>query len=282
MKKVFVYAVALCLFNSINAMEENKNKSQGLKDLPVELRHQIIVLNIKDNINQWNDIFNFDRNYLKAELDRLRLISGEFIVFRNEELKDLIKELKYKRFGFLQEVIKRQYEGLSKEELNQRLTDLLNNYRSKEDLEEAFRLIIAGANFDIKVHHGQRTALMLAVRDGHIAIVRLLIDKGADVNIKEDIDGFTALISAIYHGHCQTGIVKLLIKSGAHLDIKARNGRTALMIATILGYTDVVKLLIEADADINLHDDFDNTALSLAEDCGHIEIAALLKSKNLQ
>jgi len=56
--------------------------------------------------------------------------------------------------------------------------------------------------------HGQ-TALMLAVSHGRLDMVQLLIEAGADVNIRDE-DGSTALMCAAEHGHME--IVKHLIQ----------------------------------------------------------------------
>lgn len=57
------------------------------------------------------------------------------------------------------------------------------------------------------LQHGQ-TALMLAVSHGRLDMVRLLVESGADMNIQDE-DGSTALMCAAEHGH--TEIVKHLL-----------------------------------------------------------------------
>lgn len=60
---------------------------------------------------------------------------------------------------------------------------------------------------------------MLAAREGHPDIVRILVDKGADINIK-DKNGRTALMWAIENGHSdvvqvfkeKSGAGELLVK----------------------------------------------------------------------
>lgn len=49
---------------------------------------------------------------------------------------------------------------------------------------------------------------MLAVSHGRLDLVKMLLDAGAEVNIK-DVDGSTALMCASEHGHIDT--VKLLL-----------------------------------------------------------------------
>lgn len=52
---------------------------------------------------------------------------------------------------------------------------------------------------------------MLAVSHGRVAMVKLLLSCGADVNA-QDREGSTALMCASEHGH--THIVRLLLESG--------------------------------------------------------------------
>ena len=53
-----------------------------------------------------------------------------------------------------------------------------------------------------------QTALMLAVSHGDVNVVRMLLDAGAKVNMRDE-DGSTALMCASEHGHMD--IVKLLL-----------------------------------------------------------------------
>ena len=62
---------------------------------------------------------------------------------------------------------------------------------------------------------------------GHIDVMRILIDKGADVNAKNK-NGATALILAADKGNAE--IVSFLIDKGADVNAKDGNG-TALMLA---------------------------------------------------
>jgi ankyrin repeat protein len=64
--------------------------------------------------------------------------------------------------------------------------------------------------------HGQ-TALHLASRGGHVAIIRLLIGRGADVNVRSAA-GLMALHHAAENG--QDGAVWLLLESGADVNAK--------------------------------------------------------------
>ena len=112
-------------------------------------------------------------------------------------------------------------------------------------------------------------------------IVKLLIDKGADVNAKTD-DGMTALIVAAENG--QADVAKLLIDKGADINVKNPEtdslnnlGFTPLMYAAFWGRMDIVKLLLDKGADLNAKDFKGNTAEKLARQYDHYDIAAVLK-----
>ncbi|WP_339047073.1 ankyrin repeat domain-containing protein [Candidatus Mesenet endosymbiont of Phosphuga atrata] len=72
-----------------------------------------------------------------------------------------------------------------------------------------------------------RTALMLAVMECHIDVVRGLIKAGANMNLQNKYDE-TALIISVNQN--DTEITIELIKAGAEIDIKDRDGGTPLMV----------------------------------------------------
>ena len=88
--------------------------------------------------------------------------------------------------------------------------------------------------------------LSAAVRAGHIRIVALLLDRGADVNAKSR--GDTALHEALAYPE----IVALLLSRGAAVDSRDSLGRTALHHASYAGA--VARLLLEKGADVNARD----------------------------
>ena len=99
--------------------------------------------------------------------------------------------------------------------------------------------------------------------------IKDLIKSGADVNIKDDHFGYTALMLSY-----SAKTTQLLIEAGADINARDKNGETALMRASAKGVSDRVKLLINAGADVNAIDDaFGHTALMEASTAG---IAQLL------
>ena len=101
---------------------------------------------------------------------------------------------------------------------------------------EISRLLRLGADVNAKTKNSLWTALHWASRYGHTAVVRLLIQNGANVNAKT-FDDWTALHWASKYGHIET--VKLLAANGANVNAKNNRGKTALDIARDNGHTNI-------------------------------------------
>ncbi len=68
-----------------------------------------------------------------------------------------------------------------------------------------------------------------AALNGHAAVVEELLRRGASVSSK-DLDGYTPLHAAADGGCCQ--VIQVLAAKGADLNVAAKEGLTALAIAT--------------------------------------------------
>ena len=119
---------------------------------------------------------------------------------------------------------------------------------------------------------------MFGAVSSHASIVRILLNKGADVSIVGD-DGFTALHLAVQTGNL--AVSTLLVEAGADVNLQARNsnGGTALLMSAQKGHLEVMKMLIDAGADLRATTSKGSTTLHLAAEYGHTEvITALLKA----
>ena len=76
------------------------------------------------------------------------------------------------------------------------------------------------------------TAIILAAIGGHLAVVKLLIHLGADMNQQDRVSGWTALMQATFYGHQE--VVTALLRGGADPTVTAFNGCTALDLATLV------------------------------------------------
>jgi ankyrin repeat protein len=111
--------------------------------------------------------------------------------------------------------------------------------------------------------------------DPFVKTVKLLLDKGADINARNE-EGATLLIEAAGFG--RLAIVKMLIQKGADLEARSNNGGTALhaaacdcALATMPDTYDVVKLLLEKGAAINAKDNEGYTPLMIASGGGVVK-----------
>jgi ankyrin repeat protein len=86
---------------------------------------------------------------------------------------------------------------------------------------------------------------MFAASRGNVAIVQLLLDRGAGL-IKEGYDRHSLLAEAARYGH--TDVVKLLIDRGANVHAVGRDGLTPLAWAMCEHRNEVVRLLRAAGA----------------------------------
>ena len=120
------------------------------------------------------------------------------------------------------------------------------------------------------------TCLMTAAYNGHLAICRLLIDKGAQLEAK-DMHGCTPLHLAACQGHVK--IVRLLYDRGADFEARSNGGSRPLHWAACNGRISIVKELIEErNAEINARNDSGWTALRSARQRNKPNIASYLVS----
>lgn len=96
-----------------------------------------------------------------------------------------------------------------------------------------------------------RTAMWEAAWKNHELIVKLLVEKGAQVNFA-DYEGRTALHEACYYGHM--GVAEYLLEKGATIDVEDNYGQTPLFRAVQGGRHDIVSMLVDRGAKTNLVD----------------------------
>ena len=148
-------------------------------------------------------------------------------------------------------------------------------------------LLDKGANINAKDKSHDASALFYASHQGHDGIVRLLCERGADVNQANAL-GDTPLIAAARNGH--TTIVKLLCEQGVDpnagvsckgMKDKTRWVATAIEEAAFHGHTSVVELLVSKGVDIEARNTINNyTALLAAASQGHeLTVRCLLEAR---
>jgi len=159
---------------------------------------------------------------------------------------------------------------------------LLNTACNSNSLEIVKLLLAKGADVNLK-GHGDYTPLMYAAESAKkTELMELLIEKGADINPVAQ-DGVNALIKAIFGVLSDSGsidAVKLLIEKGMDvnyaIEAEDASGYNALMFAVRWGKIEVVEYLISEGADVNAKAD-EETSLSIAIEEGFTDIINLLK-----
>ena len=101
-------------------------------------------------------------------------------------------------------------------------------------------LLQAGADVNVRADDGLMP-LHLAALGGETEVAGLLVARGADVHARDDISGWTPLYWAAAHGHAS--VAELLLAKGTDLNAKDRQGRTPLDIAAKERHTELVALL---------------------------------------
>lgn len=122
----------------------------------------------------------------------------------------------------------------------------------------------------------RETLLIEAAGKGDVALVKDLIAKGTDVNIK-DREGNTPIMPAA--GWNRVEVIKALLSKGASINAKNRYSDTALMRASKYGHVEAVQALLAAGALINEKNNGNQSALMIAIKEQKPEVAKLLISK---
>ena len=115
--------------------------------------------------------------------------------------------------------------------------------------------------------------MILAAKRGHLEVVQLLLEAGADQNAAGK-NRATALLAAAQSGHSE--VVQLLLQAGADKNAATQGGETALMAASESDHLAVVQLLLEAGADRNAAVRYGATILMAAAEKGRLEVVQVL------
>lgn len=217
------------------------------------------------NKNFWNTVC--DDNFLKRRL--LSKYPGiENFKYADQSWKDFFLDATYHiakmqedfEFSYTKGNFRRQHELL---ERNKNVNKLLITASRKGELPLVIFALNNGANIHTGFNGTEEDALADASENGHLEVVKYLVESGADVNGDKTI----SLRNASKNGHLS--VVKYLIDKGA--DIHARYDES-LLYASFRGHLDVVKYLVEHGADVNA----DSRILLLPVKEGYYEVVKYL------
>jgi ankyrin repeat protein len=107
------------------------------------------------------------------------------------------------------------------------------------------------------------TELFHTCRTGDIETVRVLLERGADIEAR-DSDNWTPLHVACAWGHL--AVTRLLLDAGADMNVRDNDGHAPLNVACIFHNARIIRLLLERGVDVNIRDNWGKSPLDRAMD----------------
>ncbi|XP_067653717.1 ankyrin repeat, PH and SEC7 domain containing protein secG-like [Haliotis asinina] len=150
----------------------------------------------------------------------------------------------------------------------------------KGDLERVKQILAAGhVDINMRSTRFSRTPVMVAALRGQSDVVKLLMDRGANMSLVDKF-GNNVLHHACTGGDLET--VKLILSQNMmYINSRGNESRTPLMEAAFWGESDVVKLLVDRGANMSLVDKFGNNVIHHACIGGDLETVKLILSQNV-
>ena len=128
--------------------------------------------------------------------------------------------------------------------------------------EEKVVCCLIEAGVDIEAEDGNReAALNLAVRQGYLTTVQLLLQKGANTEVGGH-KGETLLNYAVRHG--DESMVELLLGHGANIEAQDRSKDTPLHLAVLYRRTEIVRILLRRGASAAAYNVLGQTPVDIA------------------
>jgi ankyrin repeat protein len=113
--------------------------------------------------------------------------------------------------------------------------------------------LLLDMNIDMNAHGN---ALGLAINEWipvSVDIVKLILDKGMDVNVNTNDNLLYAAIKTQTHGYYSdtASIIEMLLEKGANVNLQGGEFGNPLQLASYWGYEDIVQLLLKNGANVN-------------------------------
>ena len=139
----------------------------------------------------------------------------------------------------------------------------------------------------MQVETREPVGLLEAAMNGDEVRVQEILAGGADVNAKDvsavfplGVKGNTALHAAAEHGHFN--VSRLLVESGARVDMANEDGFTPLHKAAAMGDYDTSALLVEKGAEVKARTSVGDTPLHFAAEMRNFEMAQMQKAMGVK
>ena len=155
---------------------------------------------------------------------------------------------------------------------------VLHNASADNEHIEVVRIFLRhGANPNVARSSGETPRTMAACWGAKL-VTQELLAAGGDPNQREECGASALSVTTSVGYHDPTGIVAILLQSGADPDIPERGGYTPLHWSACHGHVRAAELLIPRVNNLSPKNDEGQTPLELARERGHPEIVALLQA----
>jgi ankyrin repeat protein len=250
---------------------------------------QVIKTNIADKVQNWTPLRYADRTKSWKAMDTL-LQNGanadDIVLSRPKSgTQECVKEA-------LWECASKGYTGLLEFMLDcgievNAVVEVPENIQGKNTLLhiastycqlKVMRLLME-RTADINIRNAKHdSALHLAALSGSVEIIEMLLDNGVSVDLVNEENDTPLHVSAL-SGNLEA--TKTLVEKGAPLNNVNKNGFTPLLWAANKGREEVFRYLTEMGADINVPDAKKNTVLYHAAVSGSVEIIKIVLDKGM-
>lgn len=121
------------------------------------------------------------------------------------------------------------------------------------------------------------TALHLAGYYGHVTCVQLLLEAGANTEVRSNNPTRNMPLHAAIAGECNPAVIDALLAAGADYNRAAGHGVTPLHLAAARGARDIADTLLKHGADPRARMENESMPWHLADERGHAELARRLE-----
>ena len=124
--------------------------------------------------------------------------------------------------------------------------------------------LFAEAGMDSNVRDSAGTPMLcIAARSGRLAMIKWLMERGADINIVSKDRGYTPLMDAVWKN--DYNMAEFLVTAGADMNVIGKDGQPLMVLAVGISNLKICKLLLKSGADISLTDHMGMSALGYAK-----------------
>lgn len=127
-----------------------------------------------------------------------------------------------------------------------------------------------------KYSHQQYGLVHIASENGHVSLLKFLLENGSDVNVC-NWENSTPLHLACKQG--RKDCVLILLERHARIDQSNKKGDTPLHEAVRSGHCDIVQSLLSRNADMNLFNKYGDTPLHVACQGNHLKTVSFLMDR---